>query len=91
MVSDLSVALSLVGLNYFSLWGIHLCNMSIDSHLITKFSDVNLREIEENKPFLQNREFKKGIFHFYFSNFDISLGISGKLMTILGHIENIMI
>ena len=46
--------------------GIHLCNMSIDSHLITKFSDTNLREIEENKPFLENREFKKCIFHFYF-------------------------
>ena len=62
--------------------------MPIDSHLITKFSDINLREIEENKPFLEKREFKKGIFHFYFSNFDISLGISGTLMKIL---ENIMI
>ena len=65
--------------------------MSIDSHLITKCSDINLREIEENKPFLENREFEKGIFHFYFSNFDISLSISGTLITVLGHKENTMI
>ena len=79
MVSGLSVALSFVGLYYFSLRGINVCNMSIDSHLITKSSDTNLREIEKNKPFLENWEFKKGIFHFYFSNFDISLGIYGTL------------
>ena len=65
--------------------------MSIDSHLITKFSNINFREIEENKPFLENREFKKGIFPFYFSSFDNSLGLSGTLMKILGHIENITI
>ena len=65
--------------------------MSIDSYLITKFSDINLRAIMENKPFLENREFKKGICHFYFSNFDISLSISGTLMKILGHIEKIMV
>ena len=65
--------------------------MLIDSHLITKFGESNLREKEENIPFLENRDFKKGIFHFYFSNFDISLGISGTLMKVLGHIENIMI
>ena len=82
MVSSLSVALSFVGLYHFSLRGIHLCNMSKDSHLITKFSDINRREIEENKPFLQNQELKKGIFHLYFANLDISLGISGTLMKI---------
>ena len=49
--------------------------MSIDSRLITKFCDINLIEIEESKPLLENREFKKGIFHFYFLNTDISLGI----------------
>ena len=81
MVSGLSVALSFVGLYYFSLRSIHLCNMSIDSNLINKFSYTNLREIEENKPFLENRLYKKGIFHFYFSNFEVHLG----------HIENIMI
>ena len=63
--------------------------MSIDSHLIT-FSDLNLREIEESVPLLENREFKKGIFHFYLLNIDTSLGISGTLMKILGHLENIM-
>ena len=64
--------------------------MSIDSHLITKCSDINLIEIEENKPLLVNREFKKGIFHFYLFNTDTSLGISGTLMKMLGHKENIM-
>ena len=64
--------------------------MSIDSHLITKFSDINLIKIEESKPLLENREFKKGISHFYFLNTDISLGISGTLMKILGRIENSM-
>ena len=65
--------------------------MSLDRHLLTKFIDINLREIKENKPFLENCKFKKGIFHFYFSNFDISLSISGTLMKILGHKENTMI
>ena len=64
--------------------------MSIDSHLITKCSDIKLIEIEENKLLLENRKFKKGIFHFYFLNIDISLGVLGTLMRILGHIENIM-
>ena len=64
--------------------------MSIDGHLITKFSDINLIEIEESKPLLENREFKKVILHFYFLNTDISLGISVTLMKMLGHIENIM-
>ena len=90
MVSGLSVALSFVGLYDFSPRGLHLLNMSIDSHLITKCSDINLIEIEENKPLLENGEFKKGIFHFYFLNTDISFGISGTLMKIIGHIENIM-
>ena len=40
---------------------------------MTKFSDINLREIDENKPFLENSEFKKGIFHFYFFRTSISL------------------
>ena len=52
--------------------------MSIDSHLMTKFSDINLREIEENTPFLEDSEFKKK-----FLNFDISLAISGTLMRIV--------
>ena len=64
--------------------------MSIDSHLITKSSDINLIEIEESKPLLEYGEFKKGIFHFYFLNTYISLGISGTLMKLLGRIENIM-
>ena len=85
------MALIFVGLYYFSLRGIHLCNMLIDSHLITKFGDTNLREKEENIPFLENRDFKKGIFQLYFSNFDISFSISDTLMKVLGHIENIMI
>ena len=42
---------------------------------MTKLSDMNLIEIEESKPLLENREFKKGIFHFNFLNTDISLGI----------------
>ena len=61
--------------------------MSIDSHLITKFTDVNLIKIGESKPLLDNREFRKGIFHFYFLNIHISLGILGTLMKILEHIE----
>ena len=64
--------------------------MSIDCHVITKFSDINLINKEESKPLLENWEFKKGIFHFYFLDTDISLGISGTLMKILGRIENIM-
>ena len=63
--------------------------MSIDSHLITKLTDINLKEMEESKPLLENREFRKDIFHFYFLNIHISLGIFGAHMNILGHIENI--
>ena len=55
MVSGLSVGLSFVGLYDFSLRGLYLGNMSIDSHLITKFSDINLIEIEESKPLLGNQ------------------------------------
>ena len=62
--------------------------MSTDSHLITKFTDINLIEKEESKP-IDNREFRKGIFHFYFLNIHISLGIIGTLVKILEHIENI--
>ena len=64
-------------------------NWSINSHLITKFSDINIIVIEESKPLLENREFKKGIFCFYLLNINISLGISGTLMKILDHIDNI--
>ena len=42
--------------------------MSIDNHLITKFIDINLIEIEESKPLLENQEFKKGIFHLFFEH-----------------------
>ena len=50
--------------------------MSIDSHLITNFTHVNLPlEIEEGKILLENQEFKISIFHFYFLNTDISVGI----------------
>ena len=60
--------------------------MAIDSQLITKFSDINLREIEEGTPLLENLEFTKGILCFYFLNIHISLGISGTLMKISEHI-----
>ena len=40
--------LSFVRLYYFSLRGIQSRNMSIDRHLITKFSDINLIEIEKS-------------------------------------------
>ena len=63
--------------------------MPIDSPWITKFSDTNLIEIEESTPLLENRKFTKGIFRFYFLKIHISLAISGKLMRILEHIENI--
>ena len=45
MVRGLSGALSFMRLYHFSLGGIHLLNMAIDSHLITKFSDINLTGI----------------------------------------------
>ena len=62
--------------------------MSIDSHLITTVTDINLIEMEESKPLLENREFRKGIFHFYFLNSRISLvGILlGTPMKMLEHI-----
>ena len=63
--------------------------MSIDSHTITKFKDINLIEIEESKLLLENQEFNKGIFHFYFFNIDIFLGKLDTLMTFLEHIQNI--
>ena len=66
--------------------------MSIDSHLITNFTHVNLPlEIEEGKPLLENQEFKISIFHFYCLNTDISVGILYTLMNILKHIENIQL
>ena len=63
--------------------------MSIDSHLITKFTDINLIKIGESKPLLENQEFRKGIFPFYFLNIHISLGILGTFGKSLEHIENI--
>ena len=63
--------------------------MSIDSHLIAKLTDINLIEMEESKPLLENLEFRKGMFHFYFLNSHISLGMLRTLMKILEHIENI--
>ena len=62
--------------------------MAIDSQLITKFSDIHLREIEESASLLENREFTKDIFCFYFLNIHISLAVSGTLMKISEHIEN---
>ena len=63
--------------------------MAIDSQWISKLSDTNLIEIEESIPLLENRKFTKGIFCFYFLKIHISLAISGTLMRILEHIENI--
>ena len=55
MVGGPSVALSLMGVYYHSLGGIQLKNMSIDSHTITKFKDINLIEIEESKLLLESK------------------------------------
>ena len=49
---------------------------------------LNLIEIQESKPLLENQEFQKHIFHFYFLNIDIFLGKLDTLMRILEHIEN---
>ena len=74
------MALSLMGVYYLSLGGIQFRNMSIDSHTITKFKDINLIEVEESKLLLENQELKKGIFHFYLLNIDIFLGKLDTLM-----------
>ena len=63
--------------------------MSIDSRLIAKLTDINLIEMEESKLLLENLEFIKGMFHFYFLNSHISFGMLGTLMKNLEHIENI--
>ena len=89
MVRGPSLALSLMGVYYLSLGGIQLRNMSIDSHTITKFKDINFIEIEEGKLLIENREIKKGIFRFYFLNMNSFLGKLDTLMKILEHIENI--
>ena len=68
------MALSIIGVYYLSLGGIQLRNMSIDSHAMTTFKDIYHIEIEERKLLLENREFKKDIFHFYFLNIAIFLG-----------------
>ena len=65
--------------------------MSIDSHLIAKFTHVNLIEIEEGKLLLENWEFKISIFHFYLLNINISLGKLCTLLKILKQIENIQL
>ena len=56
--------------------------MSIDSHMITKFAYINLIEFEESKPLLEDREFKKNIFHFYFLNTNIFFVSLGTLIKI---------
>ena len=74
------MALYLMGVYYLSLGVIQLKNMSIDSHTITEFKDINLIEIEESKLLLGNQELKKGIFHFYILNIDFFLGKLDTLM-----------
>ena len=64
---------------------------SIDSHLMVKFTHVNLIEIEEGKLWLGNQEFKISIFHFYFLNIDISIGILCTLMKVLKHVKPIQL
>ena len=71
--------------------GAYQCEYSIDSHLMAQFTHVNLIEIEEGKLWLRNREFKISIFHFYFSNIDISVVILCTLMKILKLVENIQL
>ena len=69
MVRGISGALSFTGL-YLGR------NMAIDSQLITKFSDINLKEIEESISLLENPDVKKRVtFSVFFSfvNFYISL------------------
>ena len=63
----------------------------IDSHLITQFAYINLIELEESKPLLENREFKKNIFHFYFLNINIFLVLLGTLMKISERTKNIQL
>ena len=63
--------------------------MAIGSQLVTKFSDLNHREIVERTPLLENQEFTKDSFCLYCLNFHISLAISGTLMTFSEHIKKI--
>ena len=66
MVRGLAGTFSFMGLYHFSLGGIQLLNMAIDSQWITKFSDTNLIEIEESTPLLENRHSQKAFFVFIF-------------------------
>ena len=57
------MAVPLIGLFFFFffLWGgggIKEKNVSLDSYLITTFTDIDLIEIEGSKPLLENREFE---------------------------------
>ena len=58
--------------------------MSRDRHLIAKYSDINVIEMMEIKPLLENLKFKRGIFHFYvfYICINISFGIPGTIMNI---------
>ena len=78
-----------MGVYYISLGGIQLRNMSIDSHAMTRFKDINLLGTEESKSLLEWREFKKDIFHFYFLNIDNFLRKLDTHLKTLEHIENI--
>ena len=54
--------------------------------LIAKFTNLNHIEIQESKPMLENQEFEKCIFHFYFLKIDIFLS---KLYILMKTLRNI--